>query len=153
MSVNLRMCQAAMEYGGIAEVPGGRSNPIIVRWLRLVIPNLRGGDEVAWCSAFMAAVAERAGADLGRAYPTALARSWGLAGVPVLGLGEILPGDVVVLSRGTVRWQGHVGLYCRHGERTVTLLGGNQGNRVGFKDYAKSRIVSIRRLQERRPDA
>lgn len=144
--VNARLCMAAVEFGGVAEVRGGRSHPMIVRWLAAVIPGFKGTDATAWCSAWMVAVAERAHADLGDRPPNATARSWTHVGTSVL-LEQARPGDVVVLSRpGGKAWQGHVGVYARHGKRTVTLFGGNQGNRSGFADYPLTRIVTIQRL-------
>lgn len=141
---NVALCLAATRLGDVREIAGARSNPMIVAWIKAALPSFTGSDATAWSSAFMLAVADAAGADLGDKRPNLLARSWEQVGQPVR-ISQATQGDVVILIRGRV-WQGHVGLLCRMEDTRVVLLGGNQANRSGFKTFPRWRIRAIRRL-------
>ena len=146
-ALNARIMFEAVARADIREVAGARSNPLVVQWLRALIPRFKGSDATAWCSAFVYEVTTCAGADV-EGDVSAAARSWRKAGSQVF-LDSARQGDVVVLSRpGGARWQGHVGIYCRHTATHVVLLGGNQNNRVCFRSYPISRLVAVRRLAE-----
>jgi len=104
-------------------------------------------DEVPWCAAFVGAILARAGLK-----PTGslLARSylkWGKG----IRYEDAEPGDIVVLSRGSSSWQGHVGFFAGwENNRKVRILGGNQGNQVNISSYDVDRILDIRRAKEER---
>lgn len=145
-AVNAKIMQEAIARADIREVAGAKSNPVIVQWIRAMLPRFRGSDATAWCSAFVFEVASAAGADIDEDVNVA-ARSWRKAGTQVC-LNDAQQGDVVILSRpGGASWQGHVGFYCRH----IVLLGGNQNNRVRFKSYPVGRLVQVRRLSALAP--
>lgn len=144
-AVNARIMQEAIARANIREVAGAKSNPVIVQWIRAMLPRFRGSDATAWCSAFVFEVCSSAGADIDEDVNVA-ARSWRKAG-RLISLNHAQQGDIVILSRpGGASWQGHVGFYCHHDSRRITLLGGNQNNRVCFRSYPVGRLVQVRRL-------
>lgn len=143
------MLEAALGSYGIAEMPGRKHRPEILEYLASVgmTAPWQQRDETPWCSAFINYIATVAGAER-TASPAA--RSWNRVGRPIF-LGDAIPGDVVVLSRGRHAWQGHVGLFVRDAGGKIYVLGGNQGNRVCILPYSSARIVGIRRLSLARP--
>lgn len=95
--------------------------------------------KTAWCAAFVNAVLGAKGMEgTGRLN----ARSFLDWGTPVKTPSK---GDIVVLERNGSTWQGHVGFLVSEDKNSVTLLGGNQGNRVSVKSYPKSRVLGYRR--------
>lgn len=99
--------------------------------------------KVAWCAYFVSAVLNELGLSTKK---TGLARSFLKEGkeIPLRG---VLPGDIVVLKRGKLPWQGHVGFFVRKNKSHVVLLGGNQGNKVCEKFYPIKDILGIRRIE------
>lgn len=139
----------ASRFIGIAEVPGSMANPAIMAMLKLDA-EWPEDDAVPWCSAFVNACAFLRGLERTKSLR---ARSWLQVGEPVP-LAHASGNCVVILSRG--KWQpgpevikapGHVGVYMGHTETHVTLLGGNQGNRVSVRDYPRARLLGVRRLR------
>ena len=53
-------------------------------------------------------------------------------------------GCIVVLKRGVVKWQGHVGFWLDEDSGLVRVLGGNQKGRVGINAYLSNRILGYR---------
>jgi uncharacterized protein (TIGR02594 family) len=130
----------ALEEHGQREVRGTSSNPRIDAYLRSV--GQSGGDETAWCSAFVNWCMEQARIPGTR---RANARSWLDWGSADACQRSANYGTVVVLSRGNPRgWQGHVGFYVGHEGQNLVLLGGNQGNAVSIRPYAASRLLGYR---------
>lgn len=131
---------------GIKEHAGaGANNPRIVEYhtataLKATI------DEVAWCASFVNWCLREAGL-LGTNSPRARSfLDWGTA-IP---FAEILPGDIVVFSRGNNPAQGHVGFFVEKTKRnTLRILGGNQSDAVTISEYSVSRIVGIRRYAKK----
>lgn len=138
----------ASRFLGLKETPGAKSHPAVLAMLQHA-GKWPQDDSVPWCSAFVFTIAWLL--DLPRPQSAALAaRSWITVGRDVP-LGEAEPGfDVVVLARGTSPASGHVGFYAGHSESTVLLLGGNQSDAVTIQAFDKARIVSVRRLWEKR---
>lgn len=123
---------------GVKEVSGRRDNQDIVSYLASVgLPGHH--DETAWCSAFAHWCMEQASiVGSGKAN----ARSW-------LRWGQRLArptyGAVTVLWRGSRSgWQGHVAFYIGEAGDDLILLGGNQGNAVRTRHYAKNRLLGYR---------
>jgi hypothetical protein len=57
-------------------------------------------------------------------------------------------GDIVVFWRvGENDWRGHVGFFISEHDEWIYCLGGNQGNEVSIKPYAKRRVLQYRREQ------
>jgi uncharacterized protein (TIGR02594 family) len=95
--------------------------------------------KTAWCAAFVNGVLGAKGmTGTGKLN----ARSFLDWGQPVR---TPTKGDIVVLERNGSSWQGHVGFLVSEDKDTVTLLGGNQGNKVSVKTYPKDRVLGYRR--------
>jgi uncharacterized protein (TIGR02594 family) len=118
---------------GVKETEGG-PNERINRYLSV----LGGHPGDAWCSAFLAFVMQKAGLPHSGSLA---ARSWLKWQMPT---SQPRVGCVVVLSRGTQNWQGHVGLLVRESPKTLTLLSGNSADMVRISAYPRSRLLGMR---------
>lgn len=128
----------ALAEVGRHELPGRAQSPRIVQYLRSTTLGspLDGQDETPWCSAFANWCVERAGYE---GTDSAAARSWLRWGVQLL---RPRRGCVVVLSRG--EGAGHVGFWIDETRTQVSLLGGNQGDRVCVAPFDKARVLGYR---------
>lgn len=95
-------------------------------------------DEVPWCSSFVNWAMETEGYE---GTDSKRARSWLNWGESV---DEPYEGCVVVLSRGSNPAHGHVGFYVRDSRGFITVLGGNQGNKVAVDLYPRARLLGYR---------
>lgn len=121
---------------GLKEVPGALDAPGIVRMWALVKAPFTT-DSVAWCGGACGAWFVRAG----YAPPKACwrARNWLDWGKPI---SEPVLGCVVVFSRGA---GGHVGLVVgRTAHGGLSVLGGNQGDRVCIAAFPTARVLGYR---------
>lgn len=118
-------------------------NPKVVQYFADVGHSWVKDDETAWCAAFVGAMLKRAGMPhTGQLN----ARSYLQWGEPVA-LEDAQEGDIVIFSRGDPKgWQGHVAFYVSHHAGNIKVLGGNQNNQVNEKNYAKARLLGIRRM-------
>lgn len=121
---------------GTAEIPGPQTSTKIRSWLT----SLKAwwtDDETPWCGTFVAAVMQRSGIVLPKAWYRAKAwLDWGHA-IPVPQVGA-----VVVFER---TGGGHVGLVV--GVDTIgrlLVLGGNQGNKVSIAPFDTARVIGYR---------
>lgn len=125
---------------GVKERAGEANSPRILEYhatTRLCAEN----DEVPWCSAFMCWVFDGLNIDSTHSAAARSWLSWGRA------LEEPLPGCVVVLARPSTDnpHSAHVALWTGEEDAGgLYLLGGNQGNAVSIKRYAKSRVLGYR---------
>lgn len=128
---------------GQLEVPGPKSNPVILQMFRDVGHDWVEDDSLtAWCAAFVGACIERAGL---RSTRKLNARSYLDWGVPI-DLDDAQEGDVVIFTRGDPSgWQGHVGFFVRAVGASIEVLGGNQADAVNVKRYSKARLLGVRR--------
>lgn len=119
---------------------------------RREIRDLTGVDPVQteWCAAFVNAVLLEngiPGSDSVSDYPL-MARSFLDWGDPVT---QPQRGDIVVFTRGSNSWQGHVAIYLgsveRNGVTYYRILGGNQNNAVNVSEYPANRLLGIRRIE------
>lgn len=139
----------AQRFVGVKEITGARHNPLVVWMLQLSDPSTET-DETPWCSAFVNMIAW-----LGRLprSKSNAARSWLKVGLPVV-IGNALPGDIVILTRGAgeqpgpevLKAPGHVGFYAGREGTAILVLGGNQRNEVNVSQYAADRVLGVRRL-------
>ena len=129
---------ARLELGVRERLPDGRPNPRVHEYFQAT--RFKGGTALdAWCSAFLCWVMERAGI---ASTDRAAARSWLEWGVP---LDAPRVGCVAVYWRGKPNahtghvgtWVGSEGLYDR-------VLGGNEGDAVAVRPYAKARLLGYR---------
>lgn len=119
---------------------------------RKQIKKLVGVDPIhtEWCAAFVNAMLTSQGlpgSDSVSNYPL-MARSfleWGES------VDQAQVGDIVVFSRGTSGWQGHVAIYIdtieRNGIVYYKILGGNQNDSINVTEYPASRLLGIRRAK------
>lgn len=140
----------AERFVGVRETAGLASTPLIVAMLRLD-QAWPGGDDVAWCSAFVNWIAWLL--RLPRSKSLA-ARSWLTVG-RLVALEHARPGfDVVILTRGAepqpgphvVDAPGHVGFFAGFESGYVWILGGNQGDAVSLARFPSGRVLGVRRL-------
>jgi uncharacterized protein (TIGR02594 family) len=141
---NQIISQIAESQIGVLEWGEG-SNPAVVKYYEESGHAEVQDDATPWCAAFVGSVLSRAGVQ-----PTGslLARSYEKWGTKVASLDKAQKGDVIVISRGTKSWQGHVGFYAGHDANNIHMLGGNQGDSVCVANYARSRLVAIRRAPQ-----
>lgn len=141
----------ALRFVGLAELPGAQHAAAIVAMMQLTDPGVHD-DETPWCSGFVNYVAWLLGVARSKSLT---ARSWLAIGAPI-DLADARAGwDVVILKRNAdeppateLRAPGHVGFFSSYDARanTVTVLGGNQSNRVGLQRFPVSRVLGVRRL-------
>ena len=125
---------------GIHEIPGRKANSFIVECLESTTigrPENKS-DETPWCSAFANRVMQLSGY---QGTNSAWARSW-LDWGQEPSDAEFGEGVVVVLERGP--HSGHVGFLEDWDADRIKLLGGNQGNAVGFAWFPMSRVLGYR---------
>lgn len=136
-----KMIQEALKLYGTREIVGGRHNPVILDWARVVgIPELVKDDEQPWCGLFAAYVAVRAQKHVPmKGWDILRALQWQRFGTPVKEAGL---GDILVFRRPG---GGHVGIYVGEDQTTYHVLGGNQGNEANIIRIEKVRCVAIRR--------
>lgn len=142
----MTILQEALKEYGVEEIVGGKHNPIITGYFDEIGHGWVKDDETAWCSAFINAMALRAGLEISGKLN---ARSWLDVGVPV----EDFIGEdnvIVIYWRGSPdSWKGHVGIPINHDEdgRHINTLGGNQGNMVRISGYDSGRLLGYRKLK------
>ncbi len=96
--------------------------------------------ETAWCAAFVNSTLEESGLNGTGALNARSFLNWGTE------VSDPQEGDIVVLSRGTSGWEGHVGFFKGYDDKgNILILGGNQGDAVSIKSYAKDRLLGFRR--------
>lgn len=149
-----KMLLEALKLYGTTEVPGERSNPVILGWADELAAlgtayakwaaEWYDSDAIPFCGLGMAVVAQRANTDNRpeRRPPERFlsAASWSGWGIPVAAADASL-GDVLVFTR---EGGGHVGFFVGHDETTYHVLGGNQGDKVCVTRILKSRCAAIR---------
>ncbi len=144
----------AARYIGTRELPGGRHNPLVVGMLKMFASWI-DDDETAWCGAFAGFVAFSMGFKVPGPdkWSPVRARYWLTAGEPVA-LSSATGNCVVVFKRGSgnqpgpevLNATGHVAIYESHDDKYVTVIGGNQRNRVSGGKYPRKNVLGVRRL-------
>lgn len=122
------------------EVSGPKSNPLILEIYKSVdgLDNLElNDDDIPWCSCWVNWCIQKAG---GKGTRNAMARSWLNWGNK--SRGDV--GDIVVLTRGNSKVQGHVGFVYKKGLVYVEVLGGNQTNDVTVQKYLRTKVLGYR---------
>lgn len=96
-----------------------------------------------WCAAFIDACEKKVG---NRGTSALNARSFLKYGNKVEPK-DAEVGDIVIFTRGSSTWQGHVSYFVEWNDDsdTVIVLGGNQSDMVCYSHYACDRIIGIRR--------
>jgi uncharacterized protein (TIGR02594 family) len=123
----------ARRYIGVAEVPGPKSNPVIVGFWKLAKLSGIKDDLVPWCAGFACAVLEEAGI---RSPRTDGAKNFLLWGQP-LPMASV--GCIVVFGR-TGGY--HVGFVVGKDKAgNLLVLGGNQGDAVNIRAFPLPRVL------------
>ena len=141
-SKNLDLAQSAYHYYGLSESKD-----------RKLIKELTGVDPVMteWCAAFVNMILLQNG------YPTSASVSeFPLMARSFLDYGEKtttpVQGDIVVFRRGNNGWQGHVGFFVSvkevNGVQMISVLGGNQDDKVNVSNYPSSRVLDFRKVPQ-----
>jgi len=132
----------AVSYDGLAEVPGKKSNPTILLWIRKFFSWAKDDGELAWCAIFINTMLARCGI---KGTGKANARSFLKWGHSVKSAPR--KGDIVVFWRSSPKsWKGHVAIYWSgFGTGKIKVFGGNQRNKACFADYPESRVLDYRR--------
>lgn len=132
-----------LSYYGLEEITGSDHNPQILEFFKEIGHSWVRSDETAWCSAYINYIAKCEGYERSGLLT---ARSWLRVGMEIK---EPVIGCIVVLWRVSPEsWKGHVGLYIKHDDRYVYMLGGNQDNSVCIKRYPIERVLSYRILNK-----
>ena len=122
------------EYIGLAEIPGPKHNPTIIKWLTKLKAWWKD-DETPWCGTFVAHCFDACGIPLPKHWYRAKDwLTWGVAVAPRLGA-------VAVFER---KGGGHVGFLVGETATTYAVLGGNQGNKVSIATLPKERLRGTR---------
>jgi uncharacterized protein (TIGR02594 family) len=133
--------EIAQSYIGTTEGPGPEDNPVVMEMYASVGHDWVEHDSVAWCAAFVGHCLEKAGLRSTRRLNARSYLAWGI----LVDLADAQAGDIVVFSRGSKAWQGHVGFFVQTAGAMVEVLGGNQSDAVNIQRYAKSRLLGVRR--------
>lgn len=120
----------ARSYIGLKEVPGVKSNPIILKMMKDLNTGFTS-DAIPWCGIFMAWVLHETH-EIPKGFP--MAKSWSTVGVK---LSKPAYGAVAVYSRDG---GGHVGIVVGVDKLgRIMLLSGNSSDSVNIKPIAKNR--------------
>lgn len=122
---------------GVSEIPGRENNQRILQYQQSTSLHA-SDDETPWCSAFINFCMKAANIP---GTMNAAAKSW-----LTWGKGMIVPayGCITVIKRGKESWMGHVGILIESDEKTIKLLGGNQGDKVSIATFDKSTVMAYR---------
>lgn len=126
----------ARKHIGTREIKGPTHEPKILAWWKAI---KRGGikdDETPWCAAFVGGCLEAVGIVSSRFESARSYETWGMK------LAAPIPGCIVVFSRDG---GGHVGFVIGQDRAgNLLVLGGNQGDAVNVKSFARSRVTAYR---------
>ncbi len=142
MQANAEILHAALSLGGIREIEGPRNSASIMEMYRTAGAQWVKSETVPWCSAAACHVAELAGAHNPK---TLRAREW--ADIPakyatrIESVDLLIPGDFVLLSRGTNPRKGHIAVHLHPVRGRLVLFGGNQRDSMCASEFSKKRFI------------
>ena len=125
----------------VREVPGPGNNPRIVMYHNTTQPWSGTDDSVAWCSSFVNYCVEHAGLT---GTDSQSAQSWKDWGRDVMD--NPREGDIAVWRRGSGT-EGHVGFFRADQGDHISVLGGNQSDRVRISSYPKDGMMGSSRFK------
>lgn len=142
-----KLVAAALQYLGIKEIPGIKSNPVIMNMAKEIgVDDIYKNDDTSWCALFMCYLCMICGKPLpdidGDKY-NKLRAAWFLNYGHKVEDGQAMLGDVLVFERPGGN---HVGLYIAESASTYFVLGGNQSNAVTITEIKKDRLRQARRF-------
>lgn len=128
----------ARRYIGVTEIPGPKSNPVIMGWAKKLggwIASWYQNDDTPWCGLFVGnVIATTLPQEPMPANPLG-ALNWKKFGKE----GRVAVGAILVFKR---TGGGHVGFYVGEDRTHYHVLGGNQDNAVNIKRIEKKRLVA-----------
>ena len=129
----------AQKLLGTDEVPGPKSNPVIVKWAKDMggfTAKYYTSDDIPWCGLFVGHCIFEAGIKVTIENPL-YARDWNEFGTKC----QPCFGAIMVFARDG---GGHVGFYVSEDADTYHILGGNQSDSVNVTRVAKERLLGAR---------
>lgn len=143
MTKDPKWIELAKKEVGTKEGAGSANNPRVVSYWKDARLSWITDDATPWCAGFVNAMLERAGIKGTR---KANARSFLTWGINVTNGFRSTPyyGSIVVFSRPPSLWNGHVGFLIAHDKNNVLVIGGNQGDKVSYAVFPKSRVIGVR---------
>lgn len=134
--------ETAKAHLGLAEFPGAKSNPEVVKMYADSGNSWVKDDETPWCAAFVGSVLAQCGIKGTGKLNARSYLDWGQK----VDLKDAKQGDIVILTRGNSKTQGHVAFFDSwQNNGSVNLLGGNQGDKVSVAPFGVSRVIGVRR--------
>lgn len=133
----------AESYIGTKEVPGTKSNPVIIDWAKKLggwITSFYKDDSIPWCGLFIAHVFQRSDIKVSIKNPLS-ALEWLKWGKPC----SPQPGALLIFKR---EGGGHVGFYVSETANAFNVLGANQSDAVNIKPISKDRLAGCRWPEE-----
>lgn len=127
---------AMMELGE-QEIKGEAHNPRILEY-QATTKLAATTDESPWCAAFVCWCLEKAGIGSTKASNAQSYLKWGQE------VTAPYEGCIVVLRRGKLPWQGHVGFLVKITDKAVFVLGGNQKDMVCVQEFPIYRVMDFR---------
>lgn len=121
------------------------SNPKVEDYIKAVTGKRADARNVPWCAYWLGGVLEKT---KNPSTKSGMARSYLQWGVDVTDQ-DWKQGDVVVLWRGRRNdgVTGHVAFLVSWDDDSFVLLGGNQGDKVCFQTFSRSKLLGVRRLR------
>lgn len=140
----MKWVEVAKSLVGTKELPGAANNPKIMGWGNALGARVLGiaytADSVPWCGLFMAWCVTQAGFK-----PPAIAiraKEWAKFGTALPLQGIPPEGAIAVFTR---EGGGHVGIVVGvHTNGDLDILGGNQGDAVNVRRFARARVTALR---------
>lgn len=142
-----KMLAAGLQYLGVREIPGMKSNPVIMDMAKgLGVSDIYKNDDMSWCAVFINHLIRITGKPMVN-YKNdkynLLRALWLLNWGEEVELEDIRLGDLVILSR---EGGGHVTIFIAFTKKGNFIgYGGNQGNQTSFGEFDPKRIKGIRR--------
>lgn len=137
MSYQPNWLKTAYKEIGTLEQAGPKHNARIIEYHKST--SLKANDdETPWCSSFVNWCLMQNGI---KGTDSAAARSFLNYGLKIT---EPAYGCIVVLKRGNNNKSGHVGFLIDCTTDKISILGGNQGNKVSVSNFEKKDLLSYR---------
>lgn len=141
-----KLVSAALQYYGVKEIKGAKSNPVILDMARGIgCGDIYTQDDTSWCAVFINHLIRITGkppVDYKNDRYNLLRAKWLLNWGNAVKKGDEQLGDIMVFDR---EGGGHVGILIAHSETSFHILGGNQSDSVNIIELAKNRLIGARR--------
>jgi uncharacterized protein (TIGR02594 family) len=133
----LNPLEKALQYNQLHEVHNRKELKTLLQGIDPV--------RVPWCGLFIYSMYQDRGIKIKN---PALARNWLSVGKKIE---QPRRGDLVILSRGSTLWQGHIGFFIADfsikGIDYILVYGGNQEDKVTYSVYKKKYLLGYRRIE------